>query len=265
MKREHRRATFDPTLIPTADEIKRYDPKTDGYCCTATHFRPDLNSSPGTDWNKSAIAVFARSFVDSDEYECDDIALVKRVFRTHLRHLSRKYKISISAEEDKKRVKKRVNRVERKRGLFYRRLTAALSYGDLQPHAEMIKLLGVDGMSSDESAVENDITRYEVLIKKWRHPDLTSWLRTFDAVYRKMNRDVAGAAVHWRQVTTRSDGTRKAVPCLPRNAYSPDWLQSQHPMEKEDLAISEELYAFTHTAAVMEVAQSQQTALGMFA
>lgn len=117
MKREHRRSTFDLTLIPTKEEVKRYDPRSDGYCCTAEHFRPDLNSSPGTPWNKSAIAVFARSFIDSDEYECDDITLVKEVFYTHLRHLSRKYKVSIGAEADKTEVKKRVNRVERKRGV----------------------------------------------------------------------------------------------------------------------------------------------------
>lgn len=116
----------------------------------------------------------------------------------------------------------------------------------------MIRLLGVDGMSSDESTVENDITRYEILIKKWRHPNLTSWLRTFDAVYRKLTRGVRGAAVHWRQVTNRSDNTRRAVPCLPRNAYSPEWLQTLHTMDEEDLAINEELYAFTHTAEVMQ-------------
>ncbi|KAH9849298.1 hypothetical protein BC628DRAFT_1406433 [Trametes gibbosa] len=257
MKREHRKASFDASLIPLAEEVQRYDPRRDGHCCTAERFRPDLTSPPATAWNKSAIAVFARSFIDSDEYECDDISAIKKVFATHLRHLSRKYKTSISGEADKKKAKKKANREERKRGLFNRRLTAALSYDALKPHVTMIRQLGVDGMSSDESSVENDITHYEILQKRWRHPDLTAWLRAFDAIYRKMrvsetNRNSRGAAVHWRQVTTRFDNSRAAVPCLPKNAYSQEWLDALQEMDREDLAVHEQCYDFTHTAQVMQ-------------
>ncbi len=117
MKRVHSRSSFDLTLIPTPEEFERYNPKTDGYCCTEERFRPDLNSAPGTPWHKSAIKVFARSFDDSDEFKCEDIHKIKKVFTTHLRHLVKKYKRSISGDAAKLAAKKRANREERKRGV----------------------------------------------------------------------------------------------------------------------------------------------------
>ncbi|OJT14064.1 hypothetical protein TRAPUB_9386, partial [Trametes pubescens] len=117
-------------------------------------------------------------------------------------------------------------------------------------------LLGVDGMSSDESSVEDDITYYSVLRKKWRHGNLTTWLRVFDAMYRRLrvsktNRKGRGASVHWRQVTTRYNDTRGPVHCLPKSAYDPEWLNGLNDMEREDLAMSEAQYAFTHAPEVM--------------
>ncbi|KAI9062651.1 hypothetical protein FKP32DRAFT_1612425 [Trametes sanguinea] len=261
---------FDLTLIPTAEEVKNYERRRDGHCCTPERFRPDLNGTPASEWNKSCIAVFARSFVDSDEYECDDVPAVKRMFQTHLRHLARKYRRDISGEENKKKSRKQANRDERKRNLYNRRHEAALSYTALKPHVRMIERLGVNGMSSDESSVENDVVHYEILVKKWRHPALTPWLRTFDAVYRRLrfsetNRTTRGAPVHWRQVTTRVDNTRAAVHGLPKNAYNPDWLSNLQDMDKEDLAIDEDTYSFTHPPEVMLVHQSQSTSLGMLA
>ncbi|OJT10377.1 hypothetical protein TRAPUB_13108, partial [Trametes pubescens] len=118
------------------------------------------------------------------------------------------------------------------------------------------ELLGVDGMSSDESSVEDDITYYSVLRKKWRHGNLTTWLRVFDAMYRRLrvsktNRKGRGASVHWRQVTTRYNDTRGPVHCLPKSAYDPEWLNGLNDMEREDLAMSEAQYAFTHAPEVM--------------
>ncbi|KAI9061492.1 hypothetical protein FKP32DRAFT_1575860 [Trametes sanguinea] len=256
MNREDRNAPFDRSLVPTAEEVKNYDPKRDGPCCTTARFRPDLNSSPGTAWNTSAIAVFARGFVDSDEYECDDIPAIRKAFKTYLRYLCRKFKNSISGEVNILKSRKQANRDERKRGLFNRRLAAALSYNALKPHVAMIRRLGPDGMSSDESCVENDVVRYDILVKKWRHPDLTSWLRTFDAVHRRQrfsqtNRTTRGAPVHWRNVSTRVDNSRKPVAGLPKNAYNPEWLATLQEMEREELIMQNESYAFTHSPDVM--------------
>ncbi|KAH9885103.1 hypothetical protein C8Q73DRAFT_660346 [Cubamyces lactineus] len=257
MNREDRQSPFDATLIPSIEEVKRYDPRRDGHCCTSERFRPDLRSPPGSVWNKSAVKVFAKSFVDADEYECNDEGVVKKIFATHLRHLHRKYLRSTSGEAKQLEARKRANREERKRGLFNRRLTAALSYDALKPHVEMLQCLGVDGMSSDESSVENDIVHYRILKKSWRHPNLTIWLRVFDAAYRKTrvsetNRATRGAPVHWRLVTNQYDNRRAAVPCLPKNAYNPEWLNSLNGMDVEDLAARDEFYDFTHTPDVAE-------------
>ncbi|KAI0324444.1 hypothetical protein GY45DRAFT_1262849 [Cubamyces sp. BRFM 1775] len=257
MNREHGRAPFDATLIPSEEEVKRYDPRRDGHCCTPERFRPDLRSTPGSAWNQSVIKVFGQSFVDQDEFACDDISIVKKAFSTHLRYLHRRYLHDTSGEAEKLRARKRANRDERKRGLFQRRLTAALSYEALKPHVDIIRRLGVDGMSSDESSVENDIVHYYILKKRWRHPELTMWLRVFDAVYRKIrvsetNRATRGAPVHWRHVTNRYDNERAAVPCLPKNAYNPDWLNGLHEMDREDLAARDEVYAFVHPPEIAQ-------------
>ncbi|OSC96551.1 hypothetical protein PYCCODRAFT_1378950 [Trametes coccinea BRFM310] len=262
MNRPDRHSPFDLTLVPTAEEVKNYDRRRDGHCCTTDRFRPDLNGTPASEWNKSCITVFAQSFVDSDEYECGDIPAIKKMFQTHLRHLARKYRRDISGEENKKRLRKQANRDERKRNLYNRRYTAALSYTALKPHVAMLERLGVNGMSSDESCVENDVVHYEILVKRWRHPALTSWLRTFDAVYRKLrfsetNRTTRGAPVHWRQVTTRVDNSRAAVHGLPKNAYNPDWLTTLQDMDLEDLAMEEDAYPFTHPPEVMMYVSSR--------
>ena len=116
MNRPDKKAPFDLTLLPTPEEVKDFDPK-NGPCCEPDRFRPDLNSSPGTAWNVSATWVFARSFVDSDEYDCDDVKLVARLFKTHLRYLVERYKLRIAAQAEQEKAQKAANRYERKRGV----------------------------------------------------------------------------------------------------------------------------------------------------
>ena len=116
MNRPDRKAPFDLALIPTPEEVKDFDPK-NGPCCDPDRFRPDLNSSPGTPWNVSAIRVFAQSFVDSDEYDCDDVTLVAKMFRTHLRYLGERYKLRMAEQADQEKAQKAANRYERKRGV----------------------------------------------------------------------------------------------------------------------------------------------------
>ena len=118
MNREHRCDTFNETLIPTREEVNNWDLKRDGPCCTDERFRPDLNSTPGTPWNKSAISVFVHSFLNCDEpYESDDPQLIARTFKTHLSHLARKYQRSMAGKEDQDKYKHNANREERKRAV----------------------------------------------------------------------------------------------------------------------------------------------------
>ena len=134
---------------------------------------------------------------------------------------------------------------------------AAMSYDDLKTHVRMLRMLGVEGMSSDESSVENDIVHYRVLKKRWRSDRVTSWLRAFDAMYRKRrvsatNRRTRGAAVHSRELTNRFSDSRAAVPCLPRSAYDDTWLAGLQGPDLEDLCVSEEPYAFQHRPEIQQ-------------
>ena len=275
MNREHRRSPFDLDLIPSSEEIKNWDPRRDGPSCTEEHFQPDLRSTPGTTWNKSAISVFVNSFLECDEpYENDDPGLISKTFRTHLNHLAHKYQRSISGKDNEDTYRHAANRDERKRAvssalpvhlsraniqpqLFRRRLIAAMTYDGLKQHVQMLRRLGMDGMSSDESSVENDIVHYRVVKKRWRNEKVTSWLRAFDAMYRKKrvsatNRRSRGAAVHAREVTNNFDDSRAAVPHLPRSAYDETWLHTLQAVDLEDLCVREEPYLFEHLPEIRQ-------------
>ena len=108
MNRADKKSPFDVALLPSADEVKQWDPTT-GPCCTAERFRPDLTGSPGTPWNKSAVEVFVQDFVECDEYDWDDEAAIRKKFSSHLRYLADSYKLSLKDEETQLEVKKRAN------------------------------------------------------------------------------------------------------------------------------------------------------------
>lgn len=132
-----------------------------------------------------------------------------------------------------------------------------MTYDGLKQHVQMVRRLGVDGMSSDESSVENDIVHYRVVKKRWRNEKVTSWLRAFDAMYRKKrvsatNRRSRGAAVHAREVTNTFDDSRAAVPHLPRSAYDEIWLQALQAVDLEDLCVRDEPYVFEHIPEIRQ-------------
>ena len=120
----------------------------------------------------------------------------------------------------------------------------------------MLRLLGVNGMSSDESSVEEGVVHYRIFIKTWRHPAVTEWLRCFDAVYRKLRKNESGgkrqgAEAHWREVGTEVDDSRAAVPYLPRSAYNPTWFNRLSSFELANLHVSEAPYEFQHTPDIV--------------
>ena len=118
----------------------------------------------------------------------------------------------------------------------------------------MLQLIGIDGMSSDESSMEDGVKHYRVRVKSWRHPAVTYWLRCFDAAYRKMRAGekgkTQGASAHLRECSTAVDDSRGAVPFLPRNAYHQSWLSERTSYEIEQLKINETPYNFQHTESI---------------
>ncbi|OBZ66078.1 hypothetical protein A0H81_13919 [Grifola frondosa] len=171
-------------------------------------------------------------------------------------HLHQRAGISKLENTARKRAAKRA---ERKRNLFYRRFEVAANHTDLQRHLGILQDLGVDGMSSDESEHENGVIQYRVLIKSWRNPVLTPWLRTFDAAYRKdrlgPSQSTRGAHPHLRLASQKVD-LRAPVIRLPFNAYNYEWLKGLSAFELESLAPQHREYEFLHTPAMMELAQA---------
>lgn len=127
---------------------------------------------------------------------------------------------------------------------------------DLKRHEKVIRALGVDGMSSDESEHEGGSPRYRILQKPWRNPSITSWLRVFDAVHMNARLGLAhgsqrGAMPRVRVASSLMGASRPVVPHLPRNAYSGLWLERLSEYEAASIQPSAG-YEFSHSARVAE-------------
>jgi hypothetical protein len=85
--------------------------------CTADNFRLDLNSPPKSPWNKSATAVFVRSFLDMGIFPGATATQVEKAFVTHLRGLSRQFHSQHLSQEMRISSLKKAKRAERKRNV----------------------------------------------------------------------------------------------------------------------------------------------------
>lgn len=259
------------TNVPNSDEVEMYDPQQHGYCCTELDFRPDLNGTPSSPWNRSAARVFRISFLRAGEFECTHPATIEKAFTTHLKHVIRDFKKALLEPAVLIRMRRAANRAERKRRvrscglmiirlltylkfqLFVRRLIVCAQTPRLRPHVPILQRLGVDGMSSDESDHDNGLPQFRVLTKAWRHPNLAPWLRVFDALHRQsrfrpIDQNTKGAQPHLRIASAKLDNRRAAVPQLPQSAYHPGWLADRTPHDLDLIEIDDqEEYDFTHS------------------
>lgn len=69
---------------------------------------------------------------------------------------------------------------------------------DLHRHVHLIRHLGPNGMSSDESDIENNVTTYRIMKREWQSSIVTTWLRQIDAVARSLKITAAGTPVPGR-------------------------------------------------------------------
>jgi hypothetical protein len=96
--------------------------------------------------------------------------------------------------------------------------------GELCPHLDILSRLGVDVMSSDESAHEDGRPQFRVLRKPWQNVALTRWLRVIDVMYRHNKYSPARGSVRGNPFRVWFESTRvgggHAVPRLPKNTYA---------------------------------------------
>jgi hypothetical protein len=268
MRRPTRTAPFPD--LPSPAEVANWNPS--HAACSAEALRPDLNSPPGTPWNKSVTEVFVQSFLSAGFFECTEPDTIAKAFSVHLRTLREQYVSQHLSPEARAERSKKAGRAERKRNvsanfkqvfplnaihqLFHRRRSVAIKYPELRHHVDVISSFGVDGMSSDESDHESGVPRYRILQKSWRNPRVTPWLRIFDAIHLHsrwgpIGRVTAGSKPHTRVVSTEVDDTHPAVTHLPKNAYDTAWLDGLSEVDRRRLQPREE-YDFSHSRTILE-------------
>ncbi|KAG1758896.1 hypothetical protein EDD22DRAFT_783311, partial [Suillus occidentalis] len=244
--------------VPTPEEVAAFD-STQGPCCTVERFRMDVRGFPKSDWNISATKVFARSFLEAHaKYRDKTEGEVESAWMRHLAYLRNARHI----EADKQRHRRKERRTQVCRSfcltflvlighfkMYYRRMGVAESCRHLRKDGlTIIKELGIDGMSSDESdhPPGNGKPVYQVHVKHWRSHKITDLLRSCDALHLRMRYggdwDVSPGAWPHLRVPSLKHSTRAAVPQLPSNFYRLDWFKSLNEFQMDALQPQNEEY-----------------------
>ncbi|KAH9918419.1 uncharacterized protein B0H18DRAFT_882807 [Fomitopsis serialis] len=247
MKRDTSDFRIRRRSVATPEELEGFQ---EGRCCTAKKFKLDLNGTAANKWNKSATEVFTDSFLECKQYQWKQRSKISAAFRSHLRGLIKKYREQLSrpTPEAILATKLQHSRQQRKQNKFQRRLASCLDYDQLRPHQHLIRILGPNGMSSDEP--DSTPGQFRVLRKPWRQSQLTRFLSVFDAAHERSRappgQPVTRGALPGRRVASDSiDGQRPAVKRLPINAYDPHWYGQLSSIEKEELRVDSRPYNFS--------------------
>jgi hypothetical protein len=271
-------------VIPSPEDIVAFehrwnvdDGESVGPSCSLSSFKLDLVGTPHSPWNLSAFRVFYPYFLNAQGLPPSDNLYndTYHYFFTRVRGLKTIYEQSFDLQEERALRRRAKRRWQRKRTVcssleavralmvlsqtFQRRLHIATIDPLLGKHVHILQRLGVEGMSSDESDVE-ELRRdpavrrrqpsYFVSTPAWRHPTLTAWLLAFDSMHvisrRTAGKRLRGAYPRCRiYARDRSSKSKRYVSHLPKTAYNPDWLKTRHNIEFT-VAPTEENYSFTH-------------------
>ncbi|KAH9911723.1 uncharacterized protein BXZ73DRAFT_107842 [Epithele typhae] len=85
--RKTARSPFRRSKLATLAEADAFDEKAGKPCCTPDTFKVSFDAPPGHSFNKSAIRVFAQSFLQSHERSAQDEDLIVEKFYRHFRTL----------------------------------------------------------------------------------------------------------------------------------------------------------------------------------
>jgi hypothetical protein len=234
-------------------------------------FRLDLATSAlSSAWNKHAAKVFARSFIQTGWYSCDDEDFIRETFRTHLITLRKQYRDFLAEDDDnesdamdaldRQRAKAREQRRRNvskhcfflcyaKIGLqlYNRRREACNVSPDLRRFVPLWDTLSFEAMSGDETdhAGRSD-PRYAITRLPWRSTAVECFLRTFDKLHLVTRFTVTGRArrgafPHHRISSKRVENHWKPVAGLPINFYDQAWLETIDDYERQDLKAKPQL------------------------
>ncbi|KAI0738563.1 hypothetical protein C8Q80DRAFT_1113468, partial [Daedaleopsis nitida] len=221
-------------------EVEDYKPA-HGPACTTQNFRPDLTSTPGSEWNASVIDVFGQYYATLNAKP--DRKTVNRLFRGHLKYLCNRYQQSLEGEAAVLQRQKLARKAERQRNVRVPRCSKVVE-------AHVLRRFGIDIWASEESDHKpNGEAVYRILKKTWRNPLLTPWLRTFDKLHDVSRLDsLNGSLPHKRIPSNIVSDRRPAVRGLPHNAYNPRWLASLTDHDRMLLCVKmDKQYKFSHS------------------
>ncbi|KAH9037590.1 hypothetical protein EDB85DRAFT_1888287 [Lactarius pseudohatsudake] len=193
--------------------------------CEATciNFMIHLAGNPKSLWNKTACN-------DTPEMQKS----IEKAFTTRVKSLKCQLKRDALPQAEKAVERSKHSQKQHKYKLFQHHREIAKYYSPLTKHLGLLDTLGVNGMSSDESAVDADTTRvtYTIIKPSWRHSLLHNWLKVFDQLHHQnhinsWSTDKHGTFAHIHTGSHKVHETVHAPPHLPINAYDPKWLESR--------------------------------------
>ncbi|KIO05585.1 hypothetical protein M404DRAFT_512253 [Pisolithus tinctorius Marx 270] len=121
----------------------------------------------------------------------------------------------------------------------------------LQKHLPLVKHLGTQGISSDESEDEARRTiNYPRVYPRWRSQKLAMLMWEADLAIVEFlsvaigKRKRAGTQLRNRPHSDKFNDAAAAPPGLPVNCYDAAWLSSLHPRSKKLLRVQEKEYDF---------------------
>ncbi|KAI5997752.1 hypothetical protein EDC04DRAFT_2909497 [Pisolithus marmoratus] len=184
------------------DEVDDYEKETPGcLAITPANFMVDCSRPRNSPFNKDAGRIFADDFLDKitnhSWYARANIParyrkheVIYEGFMSHLASIKSHFRVLLAEEEDQGRAKQqkdlrlqRSARSSRKIRLFKLRLDTIANDTSLKRHLALVKDLGSQGMSSDESEDENTRTiSYTRVYPAWRSRQLGSLLWNVDDV-----------------------------------------------------------------------------------
>ncbi|EGO25780.1 hypothetical protein SERLADRAFT_437514 [Serpula lacrymans var. lacrymans S7.9] len=264
---------------PTDQENELYEIHAPGRILVSPEtFRIDLSRSRNSPFNRHCINVFAKHFrhsVVTDRWysypqipeKYLPIEYIELSLYLHLKHVKGEYRAFVTHPSISKRLQQLQNssRSTRKTRLFNARLKVVLQESYMAHHIDLMKNMGSQAVSSDESepegpddqddphAEEASVHSHKSFVRitpAWRSDDLSRFMHNLDTVIQRRreprigHRAIRGQQPRHRKHSDMVNLKSVAPPGLPCNCYKPEWLASLDNEEIKKLEMKEQHHVF---------------------
>ncbi|KAG8903169.1 hypothetical protein FRB99_003642 [Tulasnella sp. 403] len=211
------------------------------------NFRYAWNRSKSHYYNQAAARNIATAMIDAPDlpYTQKDLRTLQSAFLTYAdRTLRKLYDSQYEGPQHPLHdfsQQQTANMQHRKAMLFHHRREILSSQPSLVPYLTTLDRLSIAGMSSDEEDFDSTLgKRYLVAKKPWRAPIVTEFLETIDRFGQAVRTEFRGQGPRVRIRHESRESTSRALPGLPSNAYSDQFLDDLEEWEYDMLEIDED-------------------------